>query len=176
MEKYFDFSLKSSSSMLVSGPTMAGKSTFVHNLLKDKSIFDKTPSAVYWYYGRESIEGLEGRGYILRNGLPENFLDVPRDSVVVLDDLMNEAKDHAGVTALFTKLVHHRNLFVINITQNFFINSKETRTRRLNTQYVVMFKNPSDATQIHVIGRQMYPGNSQFLTNVYRHVTRFVHG
>src|SRR5277367_2565104 len=92
--------------------------------------------------------------YILRNGLPEIFLDVPPNSVVVLDDLMNEAKDHAGVTAIFTKLVHHRNLFVINITQNFFENSRETRTRRLNTQYVVMFKNPSDVTQIHIIGRQ----------------------
>ena len=175
MEKYFDFSLKGGSSMLVSGPTMAGKSTFVHNLLKDMSIFDKPPAAVYWYYGGESIEGLEDRGYILKNGLPDNFLDVPRDSVVVLDDLMNEAKDHPGVTALFTKLVHHRNLFVINITQNFFQNSKETRTRRLNTQYVVMFKNPSDVTQIHVIGRQMYPGNPNFLTSVNKKATKKPH-
>ena len=75
----------------------------------------------------------------------------------MLDDLTDEAKDHAGVTALFTNLVHHRKLFVINITQNFFINSKETRTCRLNTQYVVMFKNPSDVTQIHIIGRQIIP-------------------
>src|SRR5271163_3794390 len=175
MEKYFDFSLKGGSSMLVCGPTMAGKSTFVHNLLKEKTIFDKPPAAVYWYYGGESIEGLEGRGYILRNDLPDNFLDVLRDSVVVLDDLMNEAKDHPGVTALFTKLVHHRNLFVINITQNFFQNSKETRTRRLNTQYVVMFKNPSDVTQIHAIGRQMYPGNPNFLASVNSRATKRPH-
>src|SRR5438552_7898347 len=39
-----------------------------------------------------------------------------------------------------------------------------------------MFKNPSDARQIHVIRRQMYPGNSKFLTNVYKHVTRYAHG
>ena len=107
MDKYFDFSLNGRSSMLVFGPTMAGKSTFVHNLLKDKSIFDKQPASIYWHYGGESTESLEGMGYILRSGLPENFLDVPRDSVVVSDDLMNEAKNHAGVTALFTKLVHH---------------------------------------------------------------------
>ena len=175
MDKYFDFSLKGGSSMLVCGPTMAGKSTFVHDLLKDKSIFDKPPASVYWYYGGESTEGLKGRGYILKSGLPDNFLDVPRDSVVVLDDLMNEAKDHAGVTALFTKLVHHRNLFVINITQNFFQNSKDTRTRRLNTQYVVMFKNPSDVTQIHVIGRQMYPGNPSFLSSVNKKATKKPH-
>ena len=85
------------------------------------------------------------------------------------------AKGHAGVTAIFAKLVHHRNLFVINITQNFFMNSKETLTRRLNTQYVVMFKNPSDVTQIHGIGRQMSPGNPHFLPSVNRKATKRPH-
>jgi len=161
--------------MLVCGPTMAGKSTFVHALLSDKNIFEKQPSNVYWYHGGESDVGLNDKGYIIKSGLPDNFLDVPSGSVVVLDDLMNEAKDHSGVTNLFTKLVHHNRLFVINITQNFFMNSKETRTRRLNTQYVVMFKNPSDATQIHVIGRQMYPGKPQFLSSVNRIVSKEPH-
>ena len=94
----------------------------------------------------------------------------------MLDDLMDEAKVHPGVTALFTKLVHHRKLFVINITQNFFMNSKETRTHRLNTQYVAMFKNPSDVTQIQVIGRQMYPNNFKFLAEVNRGCTKCAHG
>jgi len=88
---------------------------------------------------------------------------------------MDEAKDHPGVTALFTKLVHHNRLFVINITQNFFVNSKDTRTRRLNTQYIVMFKNPSDVTQIHIIGRQMYPGNPKFLSSVNAKATKRPH-
>ena len=126
MDVCFDFRLKAGSSMLVCGPTMAGKSTFVHALLKDVSIFEKAPCAVYWFYGGESAEGLEGKGYILKSGLPENLLDLRDNSTVVLDDLMTEGKHHVGVTALFTKLVHHRKLFVINITQNFFINSKET--------------------------------------------------
>jgi hypothetical protein len=170
----FNFTLKGGSSMLVCGPTMAGKSTFVHKLLSAK-IFNFEPTTIYWYYGGETAEGLVRKGYMLRNGLPENFLDVPFNSIVVLDDLMDEAKDHSGVTALFTKLVHHRNLFVINITQNFFQNSRETRTRRLNAQYIAMFKNPSDVTQIHIIGRQMYPGNPDFLSNVNREATKHPH-
>ena len=161
MDTCFNFSLKPESSMLVCGPTMSGKSTFVHNLLKDRMmIFATPPREIYWYYDGESTHGLEGRGYILRKGLPENFLDVPPKSLIVLDDLMNEAKNHKGVTNLFTKLVHHNSLFVINITQNFFMKTNETRTRRLNTQYVIMFKNPSDVTQIHTIGNQMYPGTN----------------
>ena len=57
----FNFTLKLGSSMLVCGPTMAGKSTFVHKLWTSK-IFDKQPTNIYWYYGGESVEGIEGRG------------------------------------------------------------------------------------------------------------------
>ena len=175
MDKFFDFTLKEGSSMGVSGPTMSGKSTFVHALLNDKSIFRSPPEKVYWFYG-QATDDMKTRGYILKEGLPDSFADIPPNSVIVLDDLMNEAKDHPGVTNLFTKLVHHKNLFVINITQNFFLNSKETRTRRLNSQYVVLFKNPSDATQIAVIGRQMYPKDPNFLPDVYSKVTKRPHG
>ena len=89
---------------------------------------------------------------------------------------MNEAKDHPGVTNLFTKLVHNKNLFVINITLNLFLNSNDTCTRRLNSQYLVLFKSPSDATQIAVIGRQMYPHNPNFLSEVYSKATKRPHG
>src|SRR5258708_16878794 len=131
-----DFTLKEGSSMLVCGPTMSGKSTFIHALLKDKRIFKTTPRKVYWFYGQATSE-LGKHGYILQKGLPKSFDFIPANSVIVLDDLVNEARDNEGVTNLFTKLVHHKKLFVINITQNFFLNSKETRTRRLNAQYIV---------------------------------------
>jgi hypothetical protein len=175
MEKSFDFSLQNGSSMLVSGPTMCGKSTFVHALLKDKLMFSTPPDRVYWFYG-QATNDLNGKDYILKEGLPETFADIEPNSVIVLDDLMQEAKDHPGVTNLFTKLVHHNNLFVINITQNFFLRTNETRTRRLNSQYLVLFKNPSDATQIAVIGRQMFPQNPNFLSHAYSRATKRPHG
>jgi energy-coupling factor transporter ATP-binding protein EcfA2 len=170
-----DFTLKDGSSMLVCGPTMSGKSTFIHALLKDKRIFKTKPKRVYWFYGQATSE-LSKYGYILQKGLPESFDYIPTNSVIVLDDLMNEARDHEGVTNLFTKLVHHKKLFVINITQNFFLNSKETRTRRLNAQYIVLFKNPSDATQVQVIGRQMYPEARKFLSAANTKATKRPHG
>jgi len=175
MDKSFDFTLKDGSSMVVSGPTMSGKSTFVHALLKDKTIFNNPPERVYWYYGQVT-DDLKNKDYVLKEGLPDTFVDIPPNSVIVLDDLMHEAKDHPGVTNLFTKLVHHKNLFVINITQNFFLRTNETRTRRLNSQYLVLFKNPSDATQIAVIGRQMFPHNPSFLSHVYGRATKRPHG
>jgi hypothetical protein len=175
MDKFYDFTLKEGSSMVVSGPTMSGKSTFVHALLGNKQIFNKPPERVYWFYGQVT-DDLKDKDYILKEGLPETFANIPPNSIIVLDDLMQEAKDHPGVTNLFTKLVHHKNLFVINITQNFFLKTNETRTRRLNSQYMVLFKNPSDATQIAVIGRQMYPQSPTFLSHVYSEVTKQPHG
>jgi hypothetical protein len=175
MEKPFDFTLKDGSSMVVSGPTMCGKSTFVHDLLGDKQIFSTPPERVYWFYGQVT-DDLKTKDYILKEGLPESFIDILPNSVIVLDDLMQEAKDHPGVTNLFTKLVHHKNLFVINITQNFFLRSNETRTRRLNSQYLVLFKNPSDATQVAIIGRQMFPQHPNFLSHVYTSATKHPHG
>jgi hypothetical protein len=176
MDKFYDLSLREGSSMVVSGPTMCGKSTFVHALLNDKQMFSRAPERVYWFYGQATEELKCIKGYILHEGLPDSFEYIPPNSVIVLDDLMNEAKDHPGVTNLFTKLVHHKNLFVINITQNFFLKSNDTRTRRLNSQYLVLFKNPSDATQIAVIGRQMYPHNPNFLSEVYSNATKRPHG
>jgi hypothetical protein len=175
MEKPFDFTLKQGSSMVVSGPTMCGKSTFVHALLGDAQMFSRPPERVYWFYGQVT-DDLKNKNYIIKEGLPESFADIPPNSIIVLDDLMQEAKDHTGVTNLFTKLVHHKNLFVINITQNFFLRSNETRTRRLNSQYLVFFKNPSDATQIAIISRQMYPQQPAFLLHVYGKATKQPHG
>jgi len=162
--------------MLVCGPTQSGKSTFVHNLLANKNImFDCEPSKIYWFHGQFSND-LIGKPYAIIQGLPESFDDIEPNSVLVFDDLMNEAKDHVGVSALFTKHVHHNNLFVINITQNLFLGSKETRTRRINTQYIVMFKNPADQVQISTLSRQMYPTDYKFLSQVYINVTKKPHG
>ena len=161
--------------MVVSGPTMCGKSTFVHGLLGDKQIFSTPPDRVYWFYGQVT-DDLKDKDYILKEGLPDTFTDIPSNSIIVLDDLMHETKDHPGVTNLFTKLVHHKHLFVINITQNFFLRTNEIRTRRLNSQYLVLFKNPSDATQVAVIGRQMFPQHPSFLSYVYSSATKHPHG
>ena len=175
---HYDFRLRNGSSMLVSGPTQAGKSTFVHGLLAHaREIFGTPPREIYVFDGQYK-EDLTTKREVTNEGLPDTagFENIEPYSVVVLDDLMEEAKNHRGVTALFTKLVHHMKLFVISITQNFYQQSKDVRTRRLNVQYNVMVKNPADVTQVNTLSRQMYPNFSKFLPEVYDHVTRKPHG
>ena len=50
------------------------------------------------------------------------------------------------------------------------------RTISLNTHYMVMFKNPRDATQIRTLACQMYPEKPRFLTDAYRDATSMPYG
>ena len=143
------------SSMLVAGETNCGKTEFIINFLAQAGeIFDIAPKAGYWFYEavtkRHAL--LKQRGYIMQEGLPDNFDNIPANSAIVIDDLMEESKDTATVTSLFTKLAHRKPYFVVFSMQNFFFQSREARNRTLNVQYMVIFKTPRDSTQITHLG------------------------
>src|SRR6185436_6207776 len=96
--------------------------------------------------------------YSLRNvEFHEGIIDInslERGTLLILDDLMHEADEN--VEKIFTKYSHHNSVSVLFLTQNIFF--KNTRTMSLNSQYLILFKNPRDATQITHLARQMYPG------------------
>jgi energy-coupling factor transporter ATP-binding protein EcfA2 len=177
MFKKHDFTLKNGSTMLIAGPTESGKSTFVRGLLRNLDLFEVPPRKIYWFYGQhnDSLVDLPSE-YELNEGLPESFQGIVPYSLVVLDDLMHEAKHNVSLTALFTKTVHHNKLFVINITQNFYEQGTDARTRRLNAQYIVLFKNPADVTQVNTLARQMFPHDKGFLPTVYHEATKRPYG
>ena len=87
---------------------------------------------------------------------------------------MNEANDQ--VTKLFTRGSHHRNMSVMFIVQNLFGKNKEHRTISLNSHYLVIFKNPRDASQIAHLARQMYPGKLKYVQESYKDATSRPHG
>ena len=81
MEKHFDFSLKEGSSMVVSGPTMCGKPTFLHALLNDKHMFRRPPERVCWFYGQATDDLKCKTGYIIQKGLPDSFEFIPQTAL-----------------------------------------------------------------------------------------------
>ena len=157
--------------MQVIGPTYSGKTYFIIRLIDYcKTVFDKLPQHVYWFYGGKTKihDKLASRKYKMHEGLPKNGFDfVKENSIIVLDDLMTDSKNDANVTKLFTQLAHHKKLFIINVKQNLYHQSREARDRTLNTQYLILFKNDNDPSQITRLGTQMYPGNVEFLTRAY---------
>ena len=88
-------------------------------------------------------------------GLPTAVMfDSTTRNLTVIDDLMAET-DERVTTVLF-------------LVQNLFHKNKESRTISLNSQYMVVFKNPRDASQMSHLARHMYPGRVKFVHEAFK--------
>ena len=157
---------------IVAGPTSSGKTTFIKELLlkRDTFIYPKIDSVVYCYSEFQPV--FYELQVELVQGLPDfDTFDPNLNNLVIIDDLMDKADKLADV---FTKISHHRNISIIFILQNVF--AKNSRTLSLNAHYMVLFKNPRDATQITNLAKQMYPGRIQFLQKAYTDATARAYG
>ena len=89
-------------------------------------------------------------------GLPSaNMFDSTTRNLIVIDDLMVETDER--VTTLLP----------VYLVQNLFPKNKESRTISLNSKYMVVFKNPRDASQMAHLARQMYPGRAKFVQEAF---------
>jgi len=105
------------------------------------------------------------------HGLPDiDDFDGREPTLLIIDDLMQESNE--SVANLFTKGSHHRNISVVFLAQNLFPKNKFARTMSLNAHYMILFKNPRDASQFANLARQMYPKSSQFAVEAYKDATR----
>ena len=73
-----------------------------------------------------------------------NSFSPEKRNLLVLDDQLIEAAKSDQVEKYFVQGSHHRNLTIALITQNIFEKGKAMRTSNLNTQYLVVYKNPRD--------------------------------
>jgi hypothetical protein len=98
------------------------------------------------------------------------------DNLLVMDDLMGEATNDKDVCDIFTLGSHHRKMSVICLLQNLYNKGKENRTINLNTQYLILQKNPRDLQQISHLARQMYPHNTSHFMDKFRKATSIPYG
>ena len=169
-----DLRLRMGSNMLVIGPTGSGKSFFIVRLIENgEQVFNIKPANVYWCYGHRTAlhEQLTARNFNMIDGLPQNFDFIQPNSIIVLDDLMFDAANSELVTQLFIRGAHHIPCFVIFTQHNLFHRSGESRNRQLNTQYMVLFKNPRDAAQLNFLSNQMFPNSKHYLTSIFQRAT-----
>ena len=103
-------------------------------------------------------------------------LDPKIRNLIILDDQMHNTGDSKLLGRLFTEASHHRNLTIIYIVQNLFDKGKSHRTVSLNAQYLILFKNPRDKSQIATMGRQMFPGKGKFLVECFQDATQVPYG
>ena len=132
---------------MVLGPTSCGKTRFVFKLVDYvDSMIEPPPTKIVYCYGEYQQLFRQYPQVYFREGLPDmNNFDGREPVLLVVDDLMHETNE--TVANLFTKGSHHRNVSVLFLVQNLFPKNKFARTISLNAHYMVLFKNPRDATR-----------------------------
>lgn len=181
----FDARFQHPFSLVVSGPSNCGKTFFVKDIIAnaDRVISQRFDNVVYIYSCWQPLydQLLKIRKITFVNGLPESLCDddllpVTQNNLLIIDDVMNDACNSLEVQNVFTKYVHHRNLSCIYLVQNVFIQGKASRTISLNTNYLILFKNPRDKCQIMLLARQMFPGNTQHFLESFNDATHLPFG
>ena len=169
-------------SMIVAGPSRSGKTHWVIKLLikKQRRIFPEPDQIVYCYaHWQKTYSILQRENPAVRwhEGLPSTvFMNNLTDTVVVVDDLMSAGMKDPALMSMFTEGSHHKNLSVIFLVQNLFHQGRQSRSINLNTQYLVLFKNPRDRQQIQTLARQMYPNNWRKFLEYFEYETSKPYG
>lgn len=170
---------------VIAGPTQSGKTVFLNKLLTHARVMIREPpESIVWFYGEYQPlydQMFETLGEIIRfvEGVPQSFddfIDKSKRNLIILDDLMSETANDKTISNLFTKGSHHKNLSVILVSQNLFHRGRENRTISLNSHYLILFKNPRDASQIAYLARQMFPEKPKHLQEAYKDATSKPYG
>ena len=157
--------------MLVAGGRGAGKTTFTKHLIHP------TPQRAMWCYAKDQLDLLSQLTEILSameyvQGITsemDSIFDRSVINLIILDDMMDEATQDKRISQVFTRGRHY-NLSVIHLTQNLFY--KGQREISLNSDYMVIFKNPRDKTQFTNLARQFMPEKYKFLLWTFEDATK----
>lgn len=138
---------------ILSGSSGAGKTYFAGNLLTSKC-FDRDIEYIYYFHPCYLDEAPVDWHNTMdvpvsyQTGLPslEQLMNMPPNSVVVLDDLMDKCNESDTIDQLFRVISGKKNISVMIMTQNYFAQGKFGRNIRNSCNYSVLLRNCCDAT------------------------------
>ena len=166
------------SSITLSGPSSSGKTVMAMEILKHRqTLFSQPVHGVIYCYSeyQQTFNDPPGGDVTFHHGLPtmeelEEYVDMfeTKHFLIIYDDLMKEFAQSELMMDVATKLSHHRNFSVINITQNIFIQGKAARSQSLNSGYYILTRTTRDLRQIATLGSQLFPGKSSQFVAVYK--------
>ena len=139
--------------MILSGSSGAGKTHFAGDLVRANSFEDDINFIYYFhpcYLDEPPVDWHESMSIPVsyQTGLPtlEQLTSMPSQSLVVLDDLMDKCVSSEIIDHLFRVISGKKNLSVMIMTQNYFVNGKFSRNIRNSCNYTVLMRNCCDAT------------------------------
>ena len=129
-----------------------------------------SPEQIVWCYSiwQKAYDEIEAE---FIQGVPDFDYFDGRPALLVLDDLMGQ--DLEKVTKYFTWDSHHLNLTVFYLVQNLFF--RGIRTISLNSQIVVLFKNPRDTGQLSFFAWQCFNQHVKEIETIFADSTKSPH-
>lgn len=159
----------------MAGNSGCGKTTLTLKMISNwEECMDFPPTEVHVFFShmQEAYEKLLSSSpfpVVLHSEPLDESFEV-KNGLVILDDL--QGSDSVGVIKdFFIKKSHHFNTSVIYLVQNLFDKDPAHRFISLNSTYIVIFKNPRDASQVTHLNKQIYPHAKNFLTSAYKTIT-----
>ncbi|HEY6437727.1 MAG TPA: hypothetical protein VIY47_14140 [Ignavibacteriaceae bacterium] len=179
----FDLRFNNPSSFILAGPSQSGKTTFTLNLLRCSELFQDPRCFLniifYYHHWQSSYDALKSENIVKKwvEKMPttdditdETFAYKDGGSIILIDDYAQQI--NKNTVELFTEKCHHSNAVIILLTQNIFDKNPVFRTISLQSNYVLLFKNPRDSSQINSFAKQFSPGNPAWVIEAFKEATR----
>ena len=173
-------SIKCPASLLVAGPSGAGKTSLIAKIVQNcGAVFDNPISNIIIAHGRsqniyDDIIRVSPVPVRLIQGLPNNLIP-PKNTFLIIDDLQGSEFSRT-IAEFFTMNSHHYKTTVAYLVQNLFLQTPHHRTASLNAHYIILFKNPRSGGQILSLAKQIAPSNSSFVVDAFKQSTEHAHG
>lgn len=159
--------------MLIFANSGGGKSYFLSKLIENQEEMFETPVKKIYYFAKYPSSINEN----IRDKV-KYFQGLPNEShwenqsnehlLICLDDMQHSAFNSKDVPIIFQQGRHH-NVSIVILTQNLFPRSANSFARdiSLNCSYIVLLKCCRDLSSIHLLSKQMFPGKSSRLSDIY---------
>ena len=163
--------------MILAGPSRSGKTVWTKKLIDNANkMISPPPERIVYCYSEWQNLFNQYRNVEFHQGIID-VAQLHKDvkNLVIVDDLISDINQN--MEDIFTKHSHHRNISIVFITQNLFLNSGHMRTMSRSASYIVVFKNPRDVNQITYLARQMFPSKQgSFVSEVFTDATSVPYG
>ena len=129
--------------LIVGGGSGSGKTEFVKRLINENHFSSPFDKIVYCYPDYLCDVPAEFDQIVeYQPGVCDlaYFAKLPKNSLIILDDMMSECGNSDEIMKLFSVIARKRNLSIIFIVQNIYDKSKQFRNIRINATGFVLFK------------------------------------
>jgi DNA replication protein DnaC len=168
--------LLANSNILVIGASGSGKTTTIMKIVKEELI-SPMPRKIYYLYAahqpfmdswnRENKQQIE-----FVHGLKLDVIDSFKGpKLLILDDLILELNKE--MAQHFIAGSHHKQTTTIFVTHSVFLNNENYRLISQNAQYMILFKNKRNLSQVNLLARQILGSESDRVLEAYKYIGPF---